>query len=307
MPGDAGGVLVDDLPAGLVERRGPLIDTVLALRLRAATAASRRLLVVSGCRRRAARRRSVALAGGSGLLLDVGETLAVGAPCNLALALLLAAAAAAGAGVGIRRLRIVLHAQVDGSIRDLREQLAVGVPQLVDRPEAGDGHVVGERLHHAGDAHVLRVGRHVERSHHRRRADLAHRAFLHIEERDLARRVPLEQLLVMDRRHQAGKRAQPVAVGIGELHRRPGRRRRRGGHRGAVLRHLDERDGLAVFAELERRDSVASTGVFVSWRALPLATSANQMWVASSPWTKKATPELSGDHVAFETRAPAGS
>ena len=53
--------------------------------------------------------------------------------------------------------------------------------------------------------------------------------------------------------------------------------------------------------------SVASTGVFVSWRALPLATSANQMCVASSPWTKNATPELSGDHVAFETLAPAGS
>ncbi len=51
--------------------------------------------------------------------------------------------------------------------------------------------------------------------------------------------------------------------------------------------------------------SVASTGVFVSCRALPEATSANQMCVASSPCTKNAMPLLSGDHVAFDTRVPA--
>jgi hypothetical protein len=31
--------------------------------------------------------------------------------------------------------------------------------------------------------------------------------------------------------------------------------------------------------------SVASTGVFVTWRAAPVAASAIQMCVASSPWT----------------------
>src|SRR6186997_2490978 len=116
MPGHAGGVLVDDFPARLVERRRPLIDTVLALRLRPASAAGRRFLIVSACRYRAACGGSAALAGGSGLLLDVGET-PIGAPRDLAFALLLAAAAAPGAGGRIRRLRVVFHSEVDGPVR----------------------------------------------------------------------------------------------------------------------------------------------------------------------------------------------
>ena len=39
---------------------------------------------------------------------------------------------------------------------------------------------------------------------------------------------------------------------------------------------------------------------------LPVATSAIQMCVASSVWTRYATLALSGDQTAFETRAPAG-
>jgi hypothetical protein len=53
--------------------------------------------------------------------------------------------------------------------------------------------------------------------------------------------------------------------------------------------------------------SVASTGALVSCRVFSVVTSAYQMCVASSPCTKNARPALSGDHVAFETRAPAGS
>ncbi len=52
--------------------------------------------------------------------------------------------------------------------------------------------------------------------------------------------------------------------------------------------------------------SVASSGVFVSWRDLPVATSAIQIVVASSVWTRNATLELSGAHTALDTRVPAG-
>ena len=60
----------------------------------------------------------------------------------------------------------------------------------------------------------------------------------------------------------------------------------------------------AVNSKLET--SVASTGVFVSCRDLPVATSAIQMWVASSVCARYATLVLSGDQAAFDTRAPAG-
>ena len=40
---------------------------------------------------------------------------------------------------------------------------------------------------------------------------------------------------------------------------------------------------------------------------MPSDALATQMWVASSPWTKKATALPSGDQVALETRAPGGT
>ena len=60
----------------------------------------------------------------------------------------------------------------------------------------------------------------------------------------------------------------------------------------------------AVNSKLET--SVASTGVFVICRAWFAAMSVIQMCVAASVCTKYATALLSGDQVAFETRAPAG-
>ena len=83
MPGHARRVLVDDLLAGLVERRGPLIDAVLALRLRAAAAASPGGILVVVRLPAAIRALPGAVAAspaGARLLLDVGEALAVGAP-----------------------------------------------------------------------------------------------------------------------------------------------------------------------------------------------------------------------------------
>ena len=41
---------------------------------------------------------------------------------------------------------------------------------------------------------------------------------------------------------------------------------------------------LPSFVKSNVLTSVASTGVFVTWRAWPVAGSAIQMWVASSPW-----------------------
>ncbi len=60
----------------------------------------------------------------------------------------------------------------------------------------------------------------------------------------------------------------------------------------------------AVYSKLET--IVARSGVLVSCLDLPVATSAIQMCVASSVWARYATLVLSGDHTAFDTRAPAG-
>jgi hypothetical protein len=60
----------------------------------------------------------------------------------------------------------------------------------------------------------------------------------------------------------------------------------------------------AVNSTLET--SVARSGVFVSCLDLPVAASASQICVASSVWTRNAMLALSGDQVAFETRAPGG-
>ena len=120
-------------------------------------------------------------------------------------------------------------------------------------------------------------------------------------------RVPLEQLLLIRRRHQARERAQPVLVGVGNLDRRTVRRRRRGRHRGAAVGNEHGRDLLAVGGELEasRRASRAAA----SWSAAATCPSRHRRSRCASHrrcGRRYATLALSGDHTAFETRAPAG-
>src|SRR5215211_5154670 len=112
MTGDARVALVDHLPARLVERRKPLIETVLALRLRAASAASTVILrrCIIGCDRSSAGATAVAAASGSaslraGLLLEIGETGPIEAPGQLALAILILVATSSAAARRGGRIR----------------------------------------------------------------------------------------------------------------------------------------------------------------------------------------------------------
>ena len=164
MPGHARGVLVDHLRAGrrrtaaATGRRDPCAAGACC---RAAAAARRRSSAVVVGRRGAAAAPAAsaapAPAPAPGSCSTIREALAVGAPRELALAglVLLAAAAAAGrrrSGGSGGGCVSSCDAEVDRAVGQLREHLAVVVPDLLDRPEVADRHVVGERLDHARHA-----------------------------------------------------------------------------------------------------------------------------------------------------------
>ena len=127
----------------------------------------RRIADRSAYRRPRSRRVApAALAGGRGLLLEVRQPLAVGPPRDVAFALLLPAASAAAAG-GWRRLRVVLHAEVDGRsvtfARPCRPR-----PRPLRLAEAADRHVIGERLRASASRARTCVGETSSGAHHRR-------------------------------------------------------------------------------------------------------------------------------------------
>ncbi len=103
----------------------------------------------------------------------------------------------------MRALRAVPNAPA----LDLDHNAAVQVPDLLGGGEPAHRHDVGERLLDRRDPHVLPVGSDADALEHRRPADPPHGAAVHVDQRELARDVVLQQLVLVRRLEQVRERA----------------------------------------------------------------------------------------------------
>src|SRR3569833_726324 len=188
---DAAVRLEDLLRVARGERRSPGEDAVLAVRRGVAAACATAGAAATG---------GVTATGRRRFLLEVHEARANRVPADVALAGIRTGAATTTARGRARR---ITHAILQRTTRELGDDLAVGVPQLLDGAELRHLDEVGVGLLLERDAEVLPVRRDVDVGDHRRLADLLDGLRLGVDDGELAHRVVVDELEVGRRLEEA--------------------------------------------------------------------------------------------------------
>ena len=157
--------------------------------------------------------------------------------------------------------KIAVEAGLRVLVGQLGEHRSVAVPDLLEMSERTHRDDIAERLLHRFDPDVLPGGREVDARDHGWIADVRHTTGLDVDDRELTRRVPFEQLLIVGSGHQAGVRTEHVFAVLGLLDLRTCRYPRGQWPRAPVIRDEDCRDLPAITRPLEALNHGGQNGL----------------------------------------------